>query len=255
MNVRLGFAVAAHLEPEILIVDEVLAVGDAEFQKKAIGKMEDVSKGEGRTILFVSHNMGAIKNLCDNSIWMNNGIVQEYGKTNHIIENYLNQTILGKDNAFTKFEIDEKKDFQVESVKLKNTKNDLTRDFECDDDIIIEINCISRKPVPGLYGYLNISNQDQLPMIVFDSMEYNSNNPLDSLSIGNHTFKIIIPSRCLGVGTYLLYLNFTSHLNPAGFTVDSPKEICTFNLTDSTTIRGLNREALLSLVLDWKKIV
>ena len=75
MTVRLGFAIAAHLEPEILVVDEVLAVGDAEFQKKAIGKMQDVSKGEGRTVLFVSHNMGAVKSLC------NRGMVLEKGMT------------------------------------------------------------------------------------------------------------------------------------------------------------------------------
>ncbi len=73
MTVRLGFAIAAHLEPEILVVDEVLAVGDAEFQKKAIGKMQDVSRGDGRTVLFVSHNMGAVKNLCSKGIILENG--------------------------------------------------------------------------------------------------------------------------------------------------------------------------------------
>ena len=69
MRVRLAFAVAAHLEPDILVVDEVLAVGDAEFQKKAIGKMQDISKGEGRTVLFVSHNMAAVKSLCTRGWW------------------------------------------------------------------------------------------------------------------------------------------------------------------------------------------
>ena len=73
MMVRLGFAVAAHLDPEILVVDEVLAVGDAEFQKKAIGKMQDVSKGEGRTVLFVSHNMAAVKSLCNRGVVLENG--------------------------------------------------------------------------------------------------------------------------------------------------------------------------------------
>ena len=68
MMVRLGFAVAAHLDPEILVVDEVLAVGDAEFQKKAIGKMQDVSRGEGRTVLFVSHNMASVKSLCKTGV-------------------------------------------------------------------------------------------------------------------------------------------------------------------------------------------
>lgn len=75
MTVRLGFAIAAHLEPEILVVDEVLAVGDAEFQKKAIGKMQDVSTSEGRTVLFVSHNMGAVKSLCNRGVILNNGLV------------------------------------------------------------------------------------------------------------------------------------------------------------------------------------
>ena len=76
MTVRLGFAIAAHLDPEILVVDEVLAVGDAEFQKKAIGKMKDVSQGEGRTVLFVSHNMASIKSLCKSGVLLENGIVK-----------------------------------------------------------------------------------------------------------------------------------------------------------------------------------
>ena len=79
MTVRLGFAVAAHLEPEILVVDEVLAVGDAEFQKKAIGKMQDVSKGEGRTVLFVSHNMVSVRNLCKTGVVLDNGMVSFHG--------------------------------------------------------------------------------------------------------------------------------------------------------------------------------
>ena len=89
MYVRLAFAVAAHLEPEILIIDEVLAVGDAQFQKKCLGKMEEVSKGEGRTVLFVSHNMGAIKNLCNKSLFLNNGQLILYDNTDKIIKKYL----------------------------------------------------------------------------------------------------------------------------------------------------------------------
>ena len=88
MYVRLAFAVAAHLEPEILVVDEVLAVGDAQFQKKCLGKMEDVSK-QGRTVLFVSHNMPAIKALCENAILLDNGVCKNIGKAVEIIENYL----------------------------------------------------------------------------------------------------------------------------------------------------------------------
>ncbi|MCF6308033.1 MAG: ABC transporter ATP-binding protein, partial [Flavobacteriaceae bacterium] len=89
MRVRLAFAVAAHLEPDILIVDEVLAVGDAEFQKKAIGKMQDISKGDGRTVLFVSHNMAAVKSLCTRGIVLENGKMIFEGDTNIAIQKYL----------------------------------------------------------------------------------------------------------------------------------------------------------------------
>jgi lipopolysaccharide transport system ATP-binding protein len=89
MYVRLAFAVAAHLESEILIVDEVLAVGDAEFQKKCLGKMSDVTRGEGRTVLFVSHNMGAIQNLCSKAILLNQGTLLHEGSITEVIEEYL----------------------------------------------------------------------------------------------------------------------------------------------------------------------
>jgi lipopolysaccharide transport system ATP-binding protein len=89
MTVRLGFAVAAFLDPEILVVDEVLAVGDAEFQKKAIGKMQDVSKGEGKTVLFVSHNMESLMKLCPNSILLDNGKFILKDKTESVIRNYI----------------------------------------------------------------------------------------------------------------------------------------------------------------------
>lgn len=89
MTVRLGFAIAAHLEPEILVVDEVLAVGDAEFQKKAIGKMKDVSSGEGRTVLFVSHNMGSIRNLCNNGIVLKDGSIDFVGTANEAVDYYM----------------------------------------------------------------------------------------------------------------------------------------------------------------------
>jgi len=104
MYVRLAFAVAAHLEPEILIVDEVLAVGDAQFQKKCMCKMEDVSAKEGRTILFVSHNMGAVKNLCERVVLLNRGAVEAIGSPADIIQKYMTPEIstseLSFENAF-----------------------------------------------------------------------------------------------------------------------------------------------------------
>ncbi|MGB5418031.1 ABC transporter ATP-binding protein, partial [Algibacter sp.] len=89
MTVRLAFAVAAHLDPDILVIDEVLAVGDAEFQKKAIGKMQDISNSEGRTVLFVSHNMGSVQSLCTRGILLENGRVTFSGKIEDTISKYL----------------------------------------------------------------------------------------------------------------------------------------------------------------------
>ena len=91
MTVRLGFAVAAFLEPEILVVDEVLAVGDAEFQKKAIGKMKDVSQGQGRTVLFVSHNMASVKNLCKHGVLLENGMVKYMGGIKDTVDYYIGE--------------------------------------------------------------------------------------------------------------------------------------------------------------------
>ena len=100
MMVRLGFAVAAHLEPEILVVDEVLAVGDAEFQKKAIGKMQDVSKGGGRTVLFVSHNMAAVKKLCRKGVLLENGTVKYSGSIDDTIRMYMDDDVIPSQSVF-----------------------------------------------------------------------------------------------------------------------------------------------------------
>ena len=100
MAVRLGFAIAAHLDPEILVVDEVLAVGDAEFQKKAIGKMQDVSKGEGRTVLFVSHNMQSIKRLCKSGIVLKHGQLDFAGTVKEAVEYYISNSHTNSNNLY-----------------------------------------------------------------------------------------------------------------------------------------------------------
>lgn len=113
MTVRLGFAVAAHLDPEILVIDEVLAVGDAEFQKKAIGKMQDVSRGEGRTVLFVSHNMASLKALCRRGILLNNGRVGFDGPITEAIDLYLKS-----DEVIEEREIISRAHFFSKEIKL-----------------------------------------------------------------------------------------------------------------------------------------
>src|SRR4029077_13066264 len=99
MRLRLGFAVAAHLEPDVLIIDEVLAVGDAGFQKKCLDAMEEVRKG-GRTVLFVSHNMAAVENLCSRGIWIDNGRIRQDGETSEVIQSYMGSFSEGKRTGF-----------------------------------------------------------------------------------------------------------------------------------------------------------
>ena len=126
MLVRLGFAVAAHLDPEILVVDEVLAVGDAEFQKKAIGKMQDISAGQGRTVLFVSHNMASIRNLCNIGILLNNGTICRSGRVDNVVDFYLKDKQYNSDIGFVK--IDDsfrqyKTSKQIEFLSIKREGN------------------------------------------------------------------------------------------------------------------------------------
>ncbi len=139
MYVRLAFAVAAHLEPEILVVDEVLAVGDAEFQKKCLGKMEDVSKNQGRTVLFVSHNMGVIAQLCKKCIVLNKGGVEFFGDTNTAIEKYLrgNNTDATVGNY-----INNKSNFNVIKVAemgLTDNQQAITSQFKHDEPVVIHV--------------------------------------------------------------------------------------------------------------------
>lgn len=137
MTVRLAFAVAAFLEPEILIVDEVLAVGDAEFQKKAIGKMQDISKGEGRTVLFVSHNMAAVKSLCTRGVVLEHGKVVFEGGINDSINNYL-VTNSGFDSVWTRSEkIDS--DVFFEKVTIKNSRGIDSSFIATGEDFVIEM--------------------------------------------------------------------------------------------------------------------
>jgi len=138
MYVRLAFAVAAHLEPEILIVDEVLAVGDAQFQKKCLGKMEDVSKNEGRTVLFVSHNMGVIAQLCQSSIILNKGSVVFQGSTSLAIENYISNGRKTESGYVASQEAFSKAMF-IKSVTLLNKNELIAESFLLDEPILIEL--------------------------------------------------------------------------------------------------------------------
>jgi lipopolysaccharide transport system ATP-binding protein len=145
MYVRLAFGVAAHLEPDIMIVDEVLAVGDAEFQKKAIGKMKDVSANSGRTVLFVSHNMTSIQNLCQNAMLLSNGTVKEIGETGNIISKYFS---INRKKGLTLSEVKERTgngQLTFTNGRIKISNSDLNSVVDTFSDVIIELEFLTEK--------------------------------------------------------------------------------------------------------------
>lgn len=154
MTVRLGFAIAAHLEPEILVVDEVLAVGDAEFQKKAIGKMQDVSKGEGRTVLFVSHNMAAVRNLCKSAVLLENGSVKNIGTVNEIVKEYIsdNKSIATEDlRTWEKRKGDGRVQFQ--SVYVTDTDGNVLTTVLTGSDVVFNFEILAKEDVNVDLGF------------------------------------------------------------------------------------------------------
>src|SRR5579859_6145344 len=165
MYVRLAFAVAAFLEPEILIVDEVLAVGDAEFQKKCLGKMQDVSEKEGRTILFVSHNMGAIKSLCTKGMLLEKGRLSFVGETNAAINKYLRAGLVESKgyykNPSPRLEPD------ILEIKVLGKDSNISERFAFDEEIRIVFRLkVSQKHFDALLGF---RVRDQLERNVFTS--------------------------------------------------------------------------------------
>ena len=248
MYIRLAFAVAAHLEPEILLVDEVLAVGDAEFQKKCLGKMNVVAK-EGRTVLFVSHNLPTLKQLCPTSFWLNAGEIKAYGYTPDVVASYLRALDTNSQKTTSLFPEDTSKESQLRSARILNQQGEETENFSCDEPVVIELLYEVRRQVPGLYGYLSVSRDDGVEVLVSVSQD-TVPNPFDNLAVGNYTVLVTVPARTLGHGDYRVYFATGSRLR--GSNIDTPGIIRRFQLDDYTSIRGNNREGYLSTLLTWR---
>lgn len=241
MYVRLAFAVAAHLEPEILIVDEVLAVGDAEFQKKCLGKMKDVS-GQGRTVLFVSHNMEAIKNLTKNAIVLKNGGLIYNGDTNSAVNQYLrNNDIKSKVFFETQEEAIGNSFIKVKRVEVLHDGDYLSVDKEFKVEI----------------EFWNLTDFDEM-LIGFDLFHVSGVNVLSSgkefvVNKGLNTIQCIVPANLLNNDMYSIYLMFFTKNVMALY---SKSEVISFELED--TNRDINHTGKINGVvrpkLDWKKI-
>lgn len=202
MKVRLGFAVAAHLEPEILVVDEVLAVGDAEFQKKAIGKMQDVSRGEGRTVLFVSHNMTSIRSLCHSGILLENGMVREQGEINTIVSHYLagdsvllNHKLFDNDKELTG------KGFEMLEMGIKKLGGAYEDVLSVTDDLELSIRYRLDRPIEQLHLTMHLKNDQGNKIFSFSGGGRCYDLHHDS---GEYVQSCVIPGNFLNWGNYSL---------------------------------------------------
>jgi len=251
MYVRLSFAVAAHLEPEILIVDEVLAVGDAQFQKKCLGKMDEAGR-EGRTILFVSHNMGVISQLCSTCVWLDKGEIRDIGQTGSVVNSYMLNGISDLSGEMT-FPDDSGKIVQLKKITMLDREGNRAQKFDCDNPINIKFDIQVRRQLPGLYGYIGIFKPDGTQVLVSDSFDASTVNPLDSLPVGTNTFSVTVPPRTLGHGDYIIHFSMASP-SADNFHVDVPGIVCGFSLDDFTSKRGNGRAGFFSTLLPWRKL-
>lgn len=225
MQLRLAFAVAAFLEPEVLIIDEVLAVGDAEFQKRCIGKMESVSKS-GRTILFVSHNMGAVQSLCQKGIYLKNGRIDHVGATPEVIQHYLNdqpasgsiRNASGKVHHITLVNSFPEKDAMEIEVTVESTEN---------TSAALDLRLTTINMEPSAFGSLGT---------------FNPANKVE-LRKGKNTFRMWFPTTQLANGLYYLSLDLT---DPDKEYFDRAEQVLMIEIANSPeTLHGR------SMLLDW----
>lgn len=205
MFVRLAFAVAAHLEPEILLVDEVLAVGDAIFQKKCLGKMSEVSR-EGRTVLFVSHNMQAVRQLCNRAILLQSGTKTVDDETSKTIEYYLqdgNRQISGSKNLKEIIEnLPPDPIFKLEGINLMQNGHTVTQFVENGKPLEIEIHYRVFQKTTGLRIYFDLCDDQDL--LIFRSFHDEDNDGIPTMDVGYYASKAVIPADFLAPMKYEL---------------------------------------------------
>lgn len=249
MYVRLAFSVAAHMEPDILIVDEVLAVGDAEFQKKCLGKMNEITKKQGRTILFVSHNMEAIKQLCDRCLLLDKGCVIKDGKTNEVLDYYLNKN-LQKQSIFD-FSSSPDKDGEITKVTILNKELNPSNQLPVCDSFYIKCDFNINKPIQDSVVSVFIFSAGG-ELLLFSS---NGDNDglLKAYEKGEYSISFTVPSFLLTPGFYSFNVSiqkpFVEYID---LKKDFSFEVLDINNPKSVILKG-NNICKLSCVLDFKE--
>lgn len=258
MYVRLAFAVAAHLDPEILVVDEVLAVGDAEFQKKCLGKMGDIAQG-GRTVLFVSHNMEAVKILCSKGMLLSMGRVNYYGSSDEAVSNYLQN----KGNQITEVNNEDVNTapgndyIRIKNASVKSLSNDFSENISISDNFCIELeywNKTSKKIIPSFCIY------DEYGHLLAPSFSLYSNNE-ETIDFENLTGDLInckcfYPSGLFNTGMYSVNFLFF-FWDDYHRTIYSQKQCLFFEIKDDPIVQQKlshyhKPPGILRLKLNWE---
>lgn len=248
MYVRLAFAVAAHLEPEILIVDEVLAVGDLAFQKKCLGKMKEAGT-EGRTVLFVSHNMGAIASLCSKVVLLDKGKIKAFGDTQKIINAYI--AGIETDTPCKIFPDDRTKPAQIRRVKLTNDQGEESNDISLSTTATVEVSFVLREAIKGCHVACILSTHSGTH--VFSTADTDTQpGLLEKREPGEYTVAVTIPIENLNVGTYLISIG----VGIPGKEVIDRQEAISFTIHDTGGFRSMKegdgRAGLLFVQIPWE---
>lgn len=226
MYVRLAFAVAAHLESEILIVDEVLSVGDAEFQKKCLSKMGDISKGEGRTVLFVSHNMPSVKSLCNKGILLEHGKIIKDDKIDEVITKYMTN-----DEA-SSFEY-ENNECSLKSFEILNSKGVQSINISNGEDLTMILTLEIKKVNPDFGFCIAIYNEYEELITAINS--YHINEKIINLKRGQYSLNVVVPKYVFNTGLYTVNFHFNSI---SGAIYKKMERITAFNIYDDGYRRG-----------------
>lgn len=250
MYLRLAFAVAAHLEPEILLVDEVLAVGDAQFQRKCLGKMGEVAQA-GRTVLFVSHNMAAVTQLCERVIWVDDGGIHMSGEPHDVISSYLasGASSTGRrvwEGGLARAGVE---DFRIDEVRVRNARGQCTGELSFNDAFEIEIEYRVLQELPVSRVGLILSTADGVA--VFDSFDSDDERYARPRQPGTYVSACTIPGRLLSPGRY--FLSIVAGI-PRDRNLASENAALTIDIADDGSVGShfrVRRAGILQPELQW----
>jgi lipopolysaccharide transport system ATP-binding protein len=256
MQLRLAFAVAAFLEAEILVIDEVLAVGDAEFQKKCLGKMEEVSKQQGRTVLFVSHNMGTIRSFCKKGIYLEKGKTKGIDSIENSISEYLSLNIISKKTIDKTISFEEltKHEAKIIDFKIMNENEKKEKqNFFVDEKILIRVIYSTNTNQPILVNFMLVNESGIKVMIGTDATsDFYSNTKKEQ---GIYQTDFIIPPYLLNNTGYFVHLSLDNPIHQTYY--DFKMNAMFFQVTDPINEKSIHRGIIsknFSDVAIWPKL-